>query len=843
MRRFSIYLSILIAAALNAVAQGGSWRLHLPFDETVNKVFDTPDRTYFLGDAHIYLEYIPSNSTRMQTLFVYDKEGDEYRQLNSDNLLTENIVRTAAYNADKRYLIIVYDSYNIDLLYDDGRVVNIPDFKAATQWLDREVGNINFDPSRDRVYLSTGSGVITLNDVKGEIAEARDYGCKITSAARLGDLMLMSVDKKLLKAPVSAPRFTLEEFEEVEGAPDANMILPLSETMCLYQRYGSDNRIMREIHLNPDGTLSVSHDTLAISEDTYTPNRDGYFIPVRTQVYQINRDGTWKRSSREEEDNFCAAGSWDFDEIWFGRKREGYWSKRLKLSPEGNTWTRTRQAYRPNVPAVFRAENMLWTQRYGMLINNHDITPAISAVNLPAPMLLSGLKGGEWTMYAPAYTYPEQTNVIYNPSGILPDPDRDNVFYFGSARRGLLRFNLDDPTDLLHISNPSDISAGLPGFAAWGNDLPSISSSGGFNPAKIWNVCRLSQPTFDSDGRMWMTTAYADPEVSTKNYLLALAYWDQADRRASTDANSFRGLKCLPLGVVCNELSRFWIYPAVNNTLLVFPNNFTEQMLVVDHNGTPDNPADDRIQRVTHMYDQDGATVSLEQATAFLNDPDTGLLWVGHTSGLITIRSSDLKNDPSRVNRIKVSRNDGTSLADYLLDGVYVTHIMRDPRGRKWLSTDGGGVVCVSADGREVLFSLTTDRTPLPSDRVLATAWNPERGSVMIATDMGLAEYYPTGEGNSGEDLDNVKVYPNPVRPDFLGWITVEGLTEGAVVKIADAAGNVVADLGRSSGGRSQWDGTGRDATRVASGVYHVLASSGPDDKAMGRVASFVIMK
>ncbi len=832
-----------MASVLSAAAQGGSWRLHLPFDETVNKVFDTPDRTYFLGDAQIYLEYVQSNSTRLQTLFVYDKEGDEYRQLSSDNVLTENIIRTAAYNADKRYLLIVYDSYNIDLLYDDGRVVNIPDLKAATQWLDREVGNINFDPARDRAYLSTGSGVITLNDAKGEVAEARDYGCKVTSAARLGDRMLLSVDKKLLQAPVSAPRFTLDEFEVVEVAPDPNMIIPLSETLCLYQRYGTDNRIMREIHLNPDGTLTVSADKLAISEDTYTPNRDGYFIPVRTQVYQINRDGTWKRSSREEEDYYCAAGSWDFDEIWFGRKREGYWSKRLALSPEGNTWTSTRRAARPNAPAVFRGQGMLWSPRYGMLVNNHDISPSMSSLNLPAPMLLSGLKGGEWTMLAPAYTWPEQGEVIYNPSNILPDPDKDNVYYFGSARRGLLRLNLDDPSDLLHISNPSDPSAALPGYAAWGEDLPSISSSGGFNPSKIWNVCRLSEPVFDSEGRMWMSTSYADESVTKKDYLLGLAWWDAADRRASKDAASFKGLKRIPLDIAANEMARFWIYPAADNTILVFPNNFSEQLVVYNHNGTPGSTADDKKVRVTRFVDQDGVAIPFEQATAFLNDPDTGQLWIAHTQGLVTMRGSDIKNDPTRVNRIKVSRNDGTSLADYLLDGVHVTHIMRDPRGRKWLSTNGGGIVCVSPDGRQVLMSLTTENTPIPSDKVLATAWNPEHSSVMVATDMGLAEYYPTGEGTTGEDLEAVKVYPNPVRPDFLGWITVEGLTDGAVVKIADAAGNVVADLGRTSGGRAQWDGAGRDGTRVASGVYHVLASSGPDDKAMGKVASFVMMK
>ncbi|MDE7159732.1 MAG: hypothetical protein K2O24_02640 [Muribaculaceae bacterium] len=843
MKRLTAYILITLMTALGASAQGGSWRLHLPFDEAVTRVIDTPDRTYFLGDAQLYLEYVGGNNLHLQTLFMYDKEGDEYRALNSDNILTESIIRTAAYNAAKRYLLVVYDSYNIDLVYDDGRVVNIPDLKAATHWDNREVSNINFDPERDRVYISTGTGLLTLNDSKAEVAEARDYGRPVTSAARIGDRLLISVDRILYQAPVDAPRFTLKEYEEIPGAVDVNMILPLSDTLCLYQRYGSDNRILRELRLNPDGTFTVGHDTLAISEDTYIANRDGYFIPVRTQVYQINRDGTWKRALREEEDNFCAAGSWDFNEIWFGRKREGYWSKRLTQNDDGNVWTSTRGAFRPNAPAPFRSTSMVYSPRYGMLVNSSDVIPALSSGLAQTPVLLSGLHAGEWTMFSPAYTYPEQGEVIYNPSGILFDPDRPSQVYFGSGRRGLLRIDLDDPSDVLHFSNVSDPSASLPGFVEAQEDLFEIKS-GGINYDKIWNICRLSGPQFDAEGRMWMTGTYLNPALSTKNYLLCIPYWEAADRRASVDAASARGFKRLEIPMITSsEYARLWIPSGVPNTVMIFPNNYADAMLVVNHNGTPGTASDDKVQRITRIFDQDGTAVEQGQVTAFLNDPDTGHLWVGHTSGIFTMRPSDIQSDASRVNRIKVSRNDGTSLADYLLDGVGVTHIMRDPRGRKWISTDGGGVVCVSPDGREVILSLTASNSGLPSDKVLVTAWNPENASIMVGTDMGIAEYFPTGEGSTGEDFDAISVYPNPVRPDYLGWLTVEGLPEGAVVKIADAAGNVVADLGRASGGRAQWDITGRGGQRVASGVYHVLASSGADEKALGKVRSFVVMK
>ena len=76
------------------------------------------------------------------------------------------------------------------------------------------------------------------------------------------------------------------------------------------------------------------------------------------------------------------------------------------------------------------------------------------------------------------------------------------------------------------------------------------------------------------------------------------------------------------------------------------------------------------------------------------------------------------------------------------------------------------------------------------------------------------------------EDLSDVYAYPNPVRPDYTGWITVTGLMDNTLVKIADAAGNVFFQ-GRSEGGMLTWDGCDANGDRVRTGVYFVFASHG----------------
>ena len=86
---------------------------------------------------------------------------------------------------------------------------------------------------------------------------------------------------------------------------------------------------------------------------------------------------------------------------------------------------------------------------------------------------------------------------------------------------------------------------------------------------------------------------------------------------------------------------------------------------------------------------------------------------------------------------------------------------------------------------------------------------------------------------------DNVYAYPNPVRPDYTGPITVVGLTYDAEVKITTSNGTLVAE-GRSTGGTFTWDGCDKEGRRVASGVYMVHTSTSSGDK--GTVCKIAIV-
>ena len=80
-----------------------------------------------------------------------------------------------------------------------------------------------------------------------------------------------------------------------------------------------------------------------------------------------------------------------------------------------------------------------------------------------------------------------------------------------------------------------------------------------------------------------------------------------------------------------------------------------------------------------------------------------------------------------------------------------------------------------------------------------------------------------------------LRVFPNPVRPDYNGLIAIKGFVEDSDVRITDANGQMVAHL-KSLGGQAVWDGRNFEGNKVASGVYFVFSSANEgNNKAKGK--------
>ena len=146
-----------------------------------------------------------------------------------------------------------------------------------------------------------------------------------------------------------------------------------------------------------------------------------------------------------------------------------------------------------------------------------------------------------------------------------------------------------------------------------------------------------------------------------------------------------------------------------------------------------------------------------------------------------------------------------------------------DPANRKWIGTNESGLFLVSADGQQVLKRFNATNSVLGVNQIYQVCCDPTSNSVFVTTPLGVAEYKSDATPGQ-ESYSNIYAYPNPVRPDYGGPITITGLMENSVVKITDPAGNVIRTL-KSTGGMVSWDGCNYNGDLVPTGVYSILAS------------------
>ena len=468
-----------------------------------------------------------------------------------------------------------------------------------------------------------------------------------------------------------------------------------------------------------------------------------------------------------------------------------------------------------------------------MLVRNHGFDNFWTVQWIPD--LLSGYKNMRWTPLSS--TYREDGNTFYTvmPKGIAINPNNQNQVFCGSFISGILRLDLKDIENSLHMSRPSEEGFGKPGFV---QIVPE--------PVAPNNRYQTSfgDPVFDAGGNLWI--GYADGDLNNvkgKGSLQAWL-WTKEDIFESKDAATFRPFRKFEYsGVKSNGGIRVLPLKHSSSRNLVLLNSGVNDgtIRILNHAGTFDRSGDDRTTVMDRIVDQDGSGVNFTTLYSWLEDPQTGTVWVGTHSGVFTFDPAENFVSPGSVRKIKVARNDGTDLADYLLDMQTVSAIAIDGAGNKWFGTIGGGLVCTSSDGRTIRRTYSADNSPLPSNDVYGICYNPDNNSMMISTSMGLAELFLTSGSPDGGDSE-VRAYPNPVAPEYLGYVTIDALPDNAAVKIIDAHGNLVKELGLAAGGEVKWDVTNLFHKRVQGGVYYVLATNGPNAESYSKVTKILVV-
>jgi hypothetical protein len=215
-------------------------------------------------------------------------------------------------------------------------------------------------------------------------------------------------------------------------------------------------------------------------------------------------------------------------------------------------------------------------------------------------------------------------------------------------------------------------------------------------------------------------------------------------------------------------------------------------------------------------------------------------LWIGTQAGLrIMSNPTSIFNENQNVSVSPIIIEDVDGLPQELLFEQFITDITTDGANNKWISTADSGVFQVSANGQDILNIFNVDNSPLPTNSVRTVAINQATGEVFFGTTRGLLSY-SSRVTSENETLENLRAYPNPVRPNYTGFVTIDGLTDDANVKITDVSGNLVFEE-FVSGGALQWDTRAFGKHKVASGVYFIVVTG--EDQIETKVGKIMIIR
>jgi hypothetical protein len=710
------------------------------------------------------------------SLIIYNKTFAELKKMSRIDGLSETGISTISWSEENKTLIIAYTSTNIDLLKNN-IIYNIPDISRKNIAGEKMINKIRTNGKY--AYLACSFGIVVVDLIKHEIYDTwnPDDG---------------SEDSEVWDIAFGNGKIYAATDNGVFSADLSNQGLSYS-----------GNWNLLSILPNP-----VSKYTLL----TYSGNKlyANLSDPVSggDQVYALSdigslflfTSGAINRSFDSSADGFTISSG-----------------SAVKYFNQGGSLIKTISSYGWGVPDIAGAiaDNPdIWiADRNAGLVRGKNMSE-FTALTLPGPVsnnafsitslngktiICGGATDASWNNLG----RPLQVSIYENnnwtslPSGAITDamralidPLNSDHFFVSTWGGGLLEYKNNILLKQYTVSN-SPLQTTLPG-------LSNV------------RVCGLAM---DKSENLWIT---------------------QSGVSGSIKVIKSDGTWILNPVAVGAPVTGDLIITTKGQKWIILPRGYG--LFILDDNSTPDLFTDDKFKKLTVM-DTDNQLISYVYSIA--EDLD-GNIWVGTDQGPViyfnpeNVFSSDLK-----ASRIIVPRNDGTNLADYMLKTETITSIAVDGANRKWVGTSGSGAYLLSADGTTQIKNFNEQNSPLLSNSIITLAVDNKTGDVWFGTSKGIQSF--RGDATTGEEkFKKVYTFPNPVRADFKGNVTITGLIRDTQIRITDISGNLVYEM-VSDGGQATWDLTTYNGRRVATGVYLVFCAS--KDGSQSCVTKMLVIK
>nr|WP_319572554.1 two-component regulator propeller domain-containing protein [uncultured Draconibacterium sp.] len=755
-RRLLLSAFLLLTFFLSqAQREQGSWQDYLSYNKA-SKIAVSSDKVFCVTEGG---------------LFYYDLEDNSVNKLGDATQLSDFGVSTIAYSEQNKVLVIAYSNSNIDLLYDDGEVVNLSDIKRKTVIGNKVVNNISF--SENEAYLACGFGIVVLDLDRQEVKDTYYIGdggssLEVNDIETDNSSIFAATNQGIFRADKNEPNLAnFANWIHVDDIPHPDGIFNLLVYHAgnVIANHAAGEWYQDEMYMLNNGTWEPYNSEIRFAFDLQS-NGNYLCIASRDVVFII--DSNHSQIGRID--------SYKFND----RTVESIAPKSAGVSANGSVWI----ADNKEVLVRYYDESFEQTLPPGPINNDMYFVGAFNSEVWMTAGSTNGYKGpvfqrfgsDGWTYFSDA-THPELRG-FHNILAVEVDPRDPDHFFVASWGGGLLEYRNDELVERYYNLN-SPLETALP-------EQPNEPFT------------RVGGMSFDSEGNLWITNAECAHNL---HKLTPSGEWESFE--LPEIANRYN-----VSDIIVNENDDKWmLIPGGHDAYVINKTGDQKKRLLVEtyfSNGT------DNI--ITPMHD-----------VFSIAEDQNGAIWIGSGQGVAVY------SNPSRIwNSEKFyATHPGLDLNDGiyhpLLETETVTAIAVDGANRKWLGTQNSGVYLVSETGEAEVLHFTTENSPLLSNTILSIAINQKNGEVFFGTDKGLISYQ--GESTGGADsYSDVYVYPNPVRETYDGPVTVAGLIENTDVKITDITGNLVYKT-TSFGGQAVWDGKNLNGNRVKTGVYLVFCN------------------
>lgn len=722
-------------------------------------------------------------------LLEYDIESGEQTLRTAADYLSDISPTALGYDVSTETLLIGYDNGNLDFLQDE-RITNLP---AILQSNITGIKTINKIECRgSNAYLATGFGIVVINIQKFEVRDTYNptsSGEGIVDITFLND-SIYALTRSGLYVGAENNNFLADpgQWSQVSSILDYTTSGEYTEIKAyqnsLFLNYRDDVFNADTIFKSVGNQWEVFRDEVQLQGLNVSGNK--LLVPTQQGLVVYGPDLTEEQLIFQYNNGELPNPNnavYDGINYYISDDRSG-------LVEALNAYQSSHIVFEgPQYNLAFRAD---W-QRGKLAI-------AGGAINGTSPSFRS--EGGytreeeDWTSVNRENQPILQGKNVWDFISVSVNPSNTDEVAFGTySELPLLIMNGNIITDTLGYSNSL---------------ITSLTPSGNEGISKITDV------TFDDNSNLWIANSESDKPLKVRDengawydFDLGNQVKNKGTRRVVIDDNDVKWMGVDGVGLVA-----------------------------FDHGENIDDASDDRYKVFTTSASGGDLPTSTVEAIAVDFDNN---IWIGTPEGMRVLYNSSNIFDasPGEYNFQKLLIEFGENV-EIVLGTTQITDIEIDGANRKWIATASSGVFLLEPDGLEVVHNFTSENSPLLNNFILDITIDHNNGEVYFVTNDGLISY--RSDATMGDnDYSNVTIFPNPVRPDYFGPVTIQGIAFNSDVKITDIAGNLVYQT-ISNGGTATWNGQTLQGERVQTGVYLIWTSIDDQDTKGRKVGKVVFI-